>query len=260
MTGIGRRALAAKGRDFGQDIGEEHLQRIGRIVDLLQLEAQMPARPRPLDDDGVRGMGVPVRPPPGDDPGRAPGGDDRDQLRPPATLQILGEIQRQPGAREDDIDPLVDRRGHQFREVRQRHHDIDPQDALGAEGLRPPDLLAQGPGVGGQKVLEQIRLDHPDAGAGDDPDPARGGHGRGQPGQGHADAHAALDDGQRCGQVPDAQRRRATLGHEWRPFCVAACRQVRSRQATRPALSAEPVAATSRLLAHGTAPRIPRAG
>ncbi len=109
---------------------------------------------------------------------------------------------------------LGDRRLDELPEVREGHHDIDPQDALRAQGLRPPDLLAERPEVGGLKMLEQVRLDHPDPGRGDDPDPARVGHRRGQPGQGHADPHAALDDGQRRGQVPDAQRLRATLGHD----------------------------------------------
>ena len=63
------------------------------------------------------------------------------------------------------------------------------------------------------EILEQVRLDHPDPGGGDDPNPALVGHGRGQPAKRHADSHAALDDGQRCSQVPDVERRWATLGH-----------------------------------------------
>ena len=101
--------------------------------------------------------------------------------------------QRQAGARDDRVGAGVEGRAHRGHEVTlQRDHDVDAGEAaasLGGLDLEPHGLVDA-------DLAPDAPRDHPvKARAGDQPQTARDGHGRCQRREGHADAHAALEDG-----------------------------------------------------------------
>ena len=113
--------------------------------------------------------------------------------------------QRQAGARDDRVGAGVEGGAHRGHEVTlERDHDVDAGEAtaslgglhLQPHGLVDADLAPEAPGD-----------DPVEPGAGDQPQAARDGHGRRQRSKGHADAHAALEDGQSKLHALDGEER-----------------------------------------------------
>ena len=108
--------------------------------------------------------------------------------------QMRGQIRRQAGAGEDDVNAVFDGGANELAEVGQGDHDVGAEQA-GRLGARLLDFLFHGADVGARGILGHVGIEHADHGTGDDADAAFVGDCRGQPRQGYADAHAALDDG-----------------------------------------------------------------
>jgi len=212
--------------DLGDHVGDDPLQRVRRVVDLLRFEAQVAAGQRALHHHRVGHVAVAL-PPVGEDQARRPtgahDGGDLDVGRP--QRRHRDAPQRQAGAKEDDVGPLLHDHLEQLVEVVHRHHQVDPDHPAGA-GAGAADLAPERPLVGGAAVVVVVRLDHPDGVGGDDADSAGFGHGGRQPRQRDAHAHAALHDGHRGPQVTDGQRRQILFRCD--PFGQVQARQLQS--------------------------------
>ena len=103
--------------------------------------------------------------------------------------------QRQAGARDDRVGAGVEGRAHGGDEVTlERDHDVDAGEATASFG----GLHLQTHGLVDAHLAPEALGDDPvKAGAGDQPQTARDGHGRGQRRERHADAHSTLEDRQR---------------------------------------------------------------
>ena len=172
-------------------------------VDLVGAKAEVSAGQRPLEHDRV-GAGVQALPAPADDVQRPGGRDDRDE-RGVARGLYVRQRQRQAGARDDRVGAGVEGGAHRGDEVTlERDHDVDAGEAtasLGGLHLQPHGL------VDAHLAPEALGDDPVETGAGDQPQTARGGHGRGQRSERHADAHAALEDRQSKLHALDGEER-----------------------------------------------------
>ena len=111
-----------------------------------------------------------------------------------ASLVFAPSVERQSGAREDDVGPLGDGRADHVREIRHGDHDVHADDAArGLAGLA--QLLLQSPDRSLAVILRIVVVNHPQPGRRDDADAALVGHGGRQSREGYAYAHTALHDG-----------------------------------------------------------------
>ena len=193
----------AVGRRHLFDRRQEPLEGVLLEVDLVGAKAEVTAGQRPLEHDRV-GAHVLALPAPADDRQRARRRDDRDECG--AARRLYGrQRERQAGARDDRVGAGVDGGAHRGDEVAlERHHDVDAGEAaarLGRLHLKPHGL------VGAHLAPEAPGDDPVEPRAGDQPQAARGGHGRRQGSERNADAHAALEDGQ--------SKLHALDGEEW---------------------------------------------
>ncbi|VTR70720.1 hypothetical protein DESC_830037 [Desulfosarcina cetonica] len=187
---------------FGQHIPDQVLQAEGRIVQLLGLEAQVPAGLGTFHDKGIGQVAVTLVPAFSDDrrgPARA---DDGYQAGTVAFFEKTGKIQWQSGAGEDQVDFLGDGGLDHLGEMGQGDHDVDADDP-GGFLLGFSDFAGQGPTVGLQAVGGDILFGDAGHGAGDDADSAGIGYGRSQIGHGDPHPHATLDNWKATDQVAD---------------------------------------------------------
>ena len=202
MTGIGRAELLLERLHGVEHLAHQLLERVLGRKDLLPFEPEVSPGHRALDHERV-GQARELRPLLAKHLGRPPGGDDRDELGARGGGQEAGQVERQAGAAEDEIDRLFDGRLHEIGVMRERHHDVDAQKPARLLA-RLADLVFQRADVGLQRPGGDVGFAHPDHGGRDDADAAFVGHGRRQAGQGDAHSHAPLDDWNSGGHVADA--------------------------------------------------------
>ncbi len=165
----------------------------------------MPAGLRPFHDDGVRQVAVALVPEAGDGGRRLFGGNDGGDLGA-AALNQLRERAGQAGTGDDQVHLLPYRSQDQLLVVVGRRQEVDADDAAGSQLPGLSDLLLQASDVGRVVVGSEIRLHKAGLRAGDDADAAGVGNGSCQPRHGDADAHAALDDGDRDFDIANSKR------------------------------------------------------
>ena len=183
-----------EGADFGHDLRNDGFERIALVGDLVGLVTQVAACLGTLDYDGVGNVAVLREPLLAQHLRGTRRRNDRGQLGPGALREERRQVERKPGAREDDVGLLGDGRPDHIGEVGHGDHDIDADDA--ARSLAGfAKFLFQPPDRGGAVVLRVVVIDRPEAGRRNDADTALIGHGRCQARKGHSYAHTALNDG-----------------------------------------------------------------
>ena len=181
---------------LGQHFRQNFVQRLAVVCQQVGLgKAQMPACLAALDDHKVGGAGKLLGPAAQDEPGGSGTGDDGRNghlLR----AHKAGQLQRQARAGHHRVHARFYCGADGGGIVLGGHHRIDGHQpgALG-KGFGFLDLSGQGAVVGACRVAGKIRLPVARIGGGDAPHAAAGRHGPGQPAEGHAHAHAALQDG-----------------------------------------------------------------
>ena len=104
-----------------------------------------------------------------------------------------GQLQREPGPRDDGVHSRLHRCFHGVGIVLGGNHGVDGHKARTIGNLFCFfDLRRQGAAVGADRVFGKIRFPVAGVSGGDAPHAAAGRHGSGQPAQGNAHAHAAL--------------------------------------------------------------------
>ena len=173
-----------------------------RLLELFGRESEMTSGQRALEDEGVGRPRVPLVPRPKDDFGRPARADDRNEIDR-VVADHLGELEGKGGAGDDELGSFPGRGPDEVPGVAEDAQDIDRDRPLG-HALRPADLLDQAfPADPLEIGLRGFDVAQADGGEG--PDAAFVRHGGGETGLGHADAHSALDDGQRDGDLADGQ-------------------------------------------------------
>ena len=189
---------------LGHDRDDEVFQAIGRIIDLLGFETQVPTGLGAFDHHRIGQIAVALKPSftdQGGGPGRR---DDRSQPRAIPVFQKAGQVQRQAGTGKNDVNLFGDGRFDQIGKMRQGHHNVDTDDPLRLL-LGFADLARKGPAIGRQAVGGDILFGNSGHGASNDADAAGIGHGRSQAGHGNTHAHTPLDDREPADQMADSQ-------------------------------------------------------
>lgn len=210
----------------------QNLQRMAGLGYLVPLEAEMAAGLGALDHIGIRQVAETGQPLLGDDRCRTPGGDDGHELGLEFLFlflaefaQVPGHVERQARPGKDDVHLAFNGFAHHLAERGERHHDVDADDAA-AEFAGLAYLVAERADVGLNGIFCHIRLPHADHGAGNDADPPLIGNGGSKPGEGDADAHAPLDDGNSGNKIAKLQDwKRHDLNLPGLLAAVAGCRR-----------------------------------
>ena len=179
---------------FGDNFGQDVLERAVGVAKLLRRVAEVSACLGPLDHDGVGDISVLLDPAAAQDLERTCRRYDRRELRGRVALEERGERERQPRTREYDVGLVGDGGADHVGEVRHGDHDVDADYAFRlAAGLL--DFASEAVDARLVVVGRVVVVD--------DPKTCRryyayatfGGYGRCQPRERYAYSHAALYDG-----------------------------------------------------------------
>ena len=152
----------------------------------------MSARLAAFNDHKISGTAKGFGPAAQDQPGRSAAGYDGCQ-RHIGFFHQTGQLQREPGPRDDGVHSRLHRCFHGVGIVLGGNHGVDGHKAHTIGDLFCfLDLRRQGAAVGADRVFGKIRFPVAGVSSGDAPHAAAGRHGSGQPAQGNAHAHAAL--------------------------------------------------------------------
>ena len=196
---------------LGDDFGNEGFERKMLVGELLLLVSEVTARLGAFDDDGVGNVPVLREPLLTQQFRRTRRRHDRGQLGLGALREERRQVERQAGARKDDVGLLGDGGLHHVGEVRHGDHNVYADDApRGFAGLAK--LLLKPPDRGCAVVFRIVVVDGSETCRRNDADAALIGNGRSQSGEGYAYAHAALHDGDGGEQISDFQCFHVKLG------------------------------------------------
>lgn len=196
---------------FGDDFGNDALERIVLVDKLLLLIAEVAARLGAFDHDGVGNVLIFCKPFLAQQFRGARRRYDGCQFGFGSFGKERRQVERQPGAREDDVRLLGDGGSDHVGEIGHGDHDIHADDAFrGLAGLF--QFLFQPPDRGRTVIFRIVFVNHSQAGRRNDADAALVGDGRSQPCERYAYAHTALHDGDGSEQISDFQCFHVKLG------------------------------------------------